>query len=909
MATFYWVGGSGNWDATTTTNWASSSGGAGGAGVPTSTDDVVFDANSDGGGTFTVTVTGTDTAPAVCQDFTASSLSNAMTLTWANAQDTLEIYGSLSLPATNFTWTGITSAVCKFRATTTGKTITTNGVTLTSTVVRFDGVGGEWTLGSALTITVHNVGIAAGSFVSGNYNMSWPAINLISDSTEAMSVDLGSSTVTVTSTTPINFGNTINFTFNAGTSTITCSTASLTFTGGGQTFYNVTFSSTASGTTTINGDNTFNDLIFTSRSATGIRVITLGGGQTVNGVLTFGTGNTNIRKMQVGSNVVGAQRTFTANGSLSSLNDVSFRDIAAAGTVSTPWTGTRIGSGGNLSNITADAPKNVYRVGTGGWVANQWSLSSGGAVNLDNFPLPQDAIIFDNNTTSGTHTMDGIWWFGSLDCSAVTSAITIANSNFSPQWHGDMTLDSDITLTATGGAWFFAKPSGGGAQVITPAGVTFAAGLTFASPAGVQFAADITTDRTATLTSGTLDLNDFDLTCLIFTSNNANTRSIDFATSSEINVTGNNTTIFFCGTGTGYSYTGTPKVNFTYSGSTGTRIITGISEAFGGTESKVFNYYITAGSDVVSLPSIFPEDIRLFGTVNFTGFSGALASSTGKRIIYGDMVVSSGMTLDASDYGFEFAATSGTQEITTAGKTFDFPVTVNAPGATVQLQDALTMGSTRTLTLTAGTFDANDYAISTGLFASSGATSRSLLMGSETWTIVGDGTAWDITDGTNLTLNAETSTISMEGTTDQTFAGGNKTYNELNAGGTGSLTISGANTFDDITNSVEPVTVIFPASTVTSVRNFSLEGDSGSLVSLRSSEFGTRFTLTYAPSVIPTTTPKVVTKYISVEDSTATGATWFAAVTYGGVDDGNNDGWEFALKQDFSAHFAIPISF
>lgn len=49
MATYYWVGGSGTWDNANTANWAASSGGAGGAGVPLVTDNVIFDANSGSG--------------------------------------------------------------------------------------------------------------------------------------------------------------------------------------------------------------------------------------------------------------------------------------------------------------------------------------------------------------------------------------------------------------------------------------------------------------------------------------------------------------------------------------------------------------------------------------------------------------------------------------------------------------------------------------------------------------------------------------------------------------------------------------------------------------------------------------------------------------------------------------------
>ena len=53
MSDRYWVGGTANWDGTAGTKWATTSGGAGGASVPTSADNVYFDANS---GAVTVTV-------------------------------------------------------------------------------------------------------------------------------------------------------------------------------------------------------------------------------------------------------------------------------------------------------------------------------------------------------------------------------------------------------------------------------------------------------------------------------------------------------------------------------------------------------------------------------------------------------------------------------------------------------------------------------------------------------------------------------------------------------------------------------------------------------------------------------------------------------------------------------------
>lgn len=53
MANRFWVGGTGTWDASDTTHWASSTGAAGGQSVPGSSDAVVFDGSS-GGGTVTV---------------------------------------------------------------------------------------------------------------------------------------------------------------------------------------------------------------------------------------------------------------------------------------------------------------------------------------------------------------------------------------------------------------------------------------------------------------------------------------------------------------------------------------------------------------------------------------------------------------------------------------------------------------------------------------------------------------------------------------------------------------------------------------------------------------------------------------------------------------------------------------
>jgi hypothetical protein len=835
VATYYWVGGNGNWDATTTTNWASSSGGAGGAGVPTSADDVIFDANSNTGtNAFTVTVTGTSSDPAVCNDFSTGgaggALDGAMTLTMG-ATAALDVYGSMTLPATNFSISATLGAITTFRSTTTGKTFTTNGVSFGQCQVIFNGVNGGWSLGSAFTSTTLLV-VTNGDFNTANYNIT--ASTFQSTGTETRVITLGSSALTLSSANPVNIPNQTNLTFNANTSTITCSGANPTLnTANGLTFYNVSFTSAAAGTTTINGANTFNNLTQTSRGATGIRNLNLGDNQTVSGTLTLGAANTAIRRVRVRSTTTGTQRTITLNGTLAALADVDFRDINAAGTVATPWTGTRLGDGLGNANITFDAPKTVYRVGTGNWSATQWSLSSGGAVDVNNFPLAQDTMIFDANTTTGTHTIDQVWDLGELDCSAVTAAVTIASGTQVPTFYGDITLDADITLTGTG-AWTLAGQ--GTTQTITSAGVTFTQPLIIDSPSGTVLLADnLTTDLDITLTQGTLDLDDNTLTCRRFISSNSNTRSIAFGTTGQIDVTGNAGTIWTTDNGTNLTFTGTPTVNATYSGSTGTRIIVGTQT--NPSINNVANINITAGTDAVTV-----QGLRSYKNLDFTGFSGISSAVSNTRTLYGNLTISSGMVFTASTGDFAFVATSGTQTITTNGVTLDCPITVNAPGATVELQDNLTIGSTRTFTLTAGTLDLNDNTLSTGLFSSSNSNTRNITFGtSGVLDCVDNFTA---TTGTNLTTSG-TGTIKMSSGSAKTFAGGGASYPVLEQAGAGTLTITGANTFKDITNTTQPATIIFPAGITTKVNNFSLNGTAGNLITIQSSIPGTRFKLSY----------------------------------------------------------------
>jgi len=226
------------------------------------------------------------------------------------------------------------------------------------------------------------------------------------------------------------------------------------------------------------------------------------------------------------------------------------------------------------------------------------------------------------------------------------------------------------------------------------------------------------------------------------------TGTIAFSTF-KISIAGNATTVYQGATT--YTATGAKLLEFTYSGSTGTRVIGATSV----TESNAINISVIAGSDIISLAGSTLND-------DFTGFSGSLAN-TG-RIIYGNLTVSTGMTLTAGTNTTTFGATSGTKAITTNGKTLDFPLTFDGVGGTFQLQDAMTVGSTRTVTLTNGTLDMNNKNLTCGVFSSTNSNTRVISFGTGQIYVTSTGTVWNTGTTTNLTATG-TSTVNVTNST------------------------------------------------------------------------------------------------------------------------------------------------
>ena len=503
--TRYWVGGTGTWDATTTTNWATSSGGVSGASVPTSADAVIFDTLSNATG-YTVTCTATQLR---CAALTfAGPLSGSVT--WAGTAP-LAIHGNFSLPATVLTRT-YTGAIT-FSGSSTGRTITTNGNALASATT-IDGVGCGWTLADAFSIGTATLTATNGSFATSSYTLTTGLIS--SNNLNSRTINFGSSTIAGSGSFLL--GTTENarasLTFAAGTSQINLSTASPNIQGNNQTFYNVSTTSATLNVPTITGANTFNNLSFAGRTTAGIANISISDNQTINGTLTLSAGTDATMRNFVRSDTIGTTRTLTCAAFAGT--DADFRDITIAGAAA-PVSGTRLGDAKGNSGITfgAGATKYWNLAAGGNWGgAIGWATSSGGSPAINNFPLAQDTCLFEATglTSGSTVTVNAGYNIGTINMSARTSNLmTLATGTTTPFIYGNWINGTGTTLTGTGLITF----SGRGSQTITSAAVAFTQRFTINTLGGSVTLQDAFSSSAAsdhTITGGTFDANNYNFT-------------------------------------------------------------------------------------------------------------------------------------------------------------------------------------------------------------------------------------------------------------------------------------------------------------------------------------------------------------------------------------------------------------
>ncbi len=882
MATRYWVGGTGTWSNANTANWSASSGGASGASVPTSVDDVVFDGNSNGGfGTFTVTLDSTGTP--TCRGWTNLSVTVPMTFN-SNGVVSFNVYGALTFNATRTT-IGATNFTWLFQGS--GGTINTNGVSMGSNGVTFNSSTGSWTLAAALTgVGVFN--LATGSVDTAGFAVSCLRVTSLGAATRSLT--LGATTFTCTAAAAWNV--TSSLSLSAGTSSLVMSSSGITFTSGGLTYYNISFTNNNNGTHTLADGFTANSLTFAAQTNTTSSIV-LSGNISLTTNISVPAGATVNLRQYIYSSLVGVPRTITCGTNVTSFGNVDLRDISF--NAPTSVTGTSIGNAGGNSGVTFTAAKTVYwnLVGGGTYAsAVAYALTPTGTPSLANFPLPQDTLVFTNAgiNSAVAVTFNQRLWLPNWDASGLTNTpsfvLTAGPTLTGSLFMGGFNFSSTGTIT-------FSNRNPSFASVNVNSKSTSALIVLECPGGGIKvIGSNLTTTNANGFShlSGTLDLSaGFNVSAQKYASTYTNSLARAVIFGGSIILTTSGTAVFNLTNDTGMTVSGSGGyVKLTYSGAASTTVVCTSSSA-----TSAFPFWFSAGTYALTFLNL---STYAANRVDFTGFAGTWTNTfaAGGAYLYGDLTISSGMSFSASSYTTPLnvgAADANGYAITTNGKTIPFAIVVNAADTSgyIYTNGAYTTSNASGVTLSNGTLDLNGNTMTTPIFQVSGGSNvKNITFRGGTITTSGN---FSVVGGTtNLTTSIGAigpGYIVMTSASPKTFAGGGFNYAAtLQQSGAGALTVDGSNTFYDITNSTQPVTVSFTAGTTNTFTNFSLAGTLGNQVTINST--------TSATHTLSKGSGSVNVSYCSISYSVATGgAAWNAYITNGNVDNGNNTGWNF----------------
>ncbi len=395
----YWVANSGNW-SDNVTHWSSSSGGTPGASLPTSADNVYFDANSFTAGSQTVTID----AAAYCLDMDWTGATNTPTLA---GNQILNISGSLTFIAgMNVTL----SYYITFLSSSLGKKITTAGLSLGTLSYFFFNAPGSWTLQDSLNLGSGTLAFRGGTLDTNGQTITCGTFTTIQSNTRTLT--LGASVVNCTSW----WADKTNLTLNEGTSSIRV-TGTGTFAGGGETYYEVQLNGTAH---TISDSNTFTNLILKADTT---QTITFTDGTLQTITTPTMTGSVGKVKTLQGSGTAGWSIAKSGGGQVSldylsiSYSAASPADTWYAGAHSTDGGGNSgwmfiaitISAATNIEATTATLNGNITATGGENCTVNiYWGTSNGGTTwsswSNNSSPTspsqPQGVEAFYLNTTS-----------------------------------------------------------------------------------------------------------------------------------------------------------------------------------------------------------------------------------------------------------------------------------------------------------------------------------------------------------------------------------------------------------------------------------------------------------------------------------------------------------------------------
>jgi hypothetical protein len=848
MANRYWVGGTGTWDNTSTTNWSTTSGGSSGASVPIETDSVFFDANSNATSYTVYVPNGTSNVP-YCLSLSVNGPASG-TLTFADCTGgfgVLSVYDSATFAATGVIISVNLSTFCIGGSSGAG-TLTTNGATFNGTLYTnfvYKGTGsvrfstGSVSLGSSLTnsgtIAPQNPNSTGNGLNTNGYAVSCAYFLVYG------SVNLSSSTITASG----GFGAVGGGTINCGTSLVTLTGAvpslNSIYSGPGIDFYNVNY--TGSGTLTIDngGNNSFNTLSNSGATTTQTFTFPAGKTQTVGNLALNGAAG---RLITLASSTTSA---YTITRKTSGTNSCSYCSVSYMTGTSTAVGGGTVGwkfsystNGGNNTNLVFTNA--YYWVGGSGTWDNtsntHWSLTSGGA-GAQGPPTSADDVVFDTNSNATAYTVTmgtGAVCYNMNMSGPTTGQVTWAGST-AMSIYGSMTLsgtaaNGGVNATYASGTLTFAGVSSG--LTIATNGVNLLCNITFNGSGATWTLLNNTTsgssgvNRAFVHNTGTINFNNFSWSHIGgFQSNSGLSRGYSFGTTGAFNFSpGITNNSFNMSSFTGVTVTGTSSVNINPNGLSMNGWISNPTAA------QALNVnYSGSGSMSINLGTAG------YNNLTFTGFTGTYNGSVAHEI-FGNLTFSSGMTFTSAGANWTFDGT-GTQTVTTNGITIDFPIIASSSGS-FTIAGALTSSSTYTCSGTKAT----DFGYTTATFSSVTLGSSGFLsIGTVGLVLTGSGTCFSDTVSRSSIISYTNSAISATSASAKTmsFLNGNA-YVNIKQAGAGALTLTtstGTGTINlnsaDITNTVSPATILITGGlTVDGLKSLNLNGTSGNLVTLGS---------------------------------------------------------------------------
>lgn len=478
----------------TVNSWSASSGGVSGASVPTSSDNVYFDANSYTAGSQVLTVDAT----ANCLDMDWTGATNTPTLAF-NAQ--LNLYGNITFIAAMAT--SASGGFIEIRA---SLTLTTNGLSIAAFI---DMNSGVYTLTLADNLTVNYINLQNGTLDTANHNITFTGGTFLHSSTNAVTLTPGSSTFSFSGSNGVNFS-------GAGAVTVTANTATFTLTGtcqfnGGSADWNGASINLNGTSHTVSGSFTCN-VLTRNGTATKTDTVTFTSGTTITCTTFAMIGNSATNRLLVQSSTLGTAFTVTATN-WTGTTACDIMDCTATNAVDLSGAATYTGDCGGNTNITFTT------------AAAQISAANGNAstlatwqdgVGTDRVPLPQD-----DWTASHNITLDMPRAGKSITFTGTPTVITTSHCYV----FGALTCIAGMTLNADWNRGFYFY--GRGSYSVTSAGKGLGTFIVYA-PGGTYILQDAIAVQVNMLAvyNGTLNTNGQNALTEFFASTGTATRSV-----------------------------------------------------------------------------------------------------------------------------------------------------------------------------------------------------------------------------------------------------------------------------------------------------------------------------------------------------------------------------------------------